>query len=255
MKSEQSKARITRQYVLDIINTTRKEQNLGLGALEQKSGVPKNTIRDFIRGKAHLIRADKLQKILNALGYELSITPLTIVLFVCIFLMGVTPAHAFWDNKSDVGKATIEVAFSPNMGATDLVVKAMGEGKKTIRVAAYSFTSKPIAQALLEAHKRGVDVKVVVDKSQGKAKYTSAHFLANVGIPTRVDFKYSIMHNKFIVIDDVNVELGSFNFTAAAEHKNAENVLVLRGDLAVAKQYTTEWDRLWAESEEMKPAY
>lgn len=175
--------------------------------------------------------------------------------FACI--LGAAPAQAaFWSkSKSDLGQATIEVAFSPDMGATDLVVKAIGEAQKKIRVAAYSFTSKPIAEALLKAHKQGVDVRVVVDKSQAKARYTSATFLANVGIPTRIDYKYAIMHNKFMVIDDMNVELGSFNFTNAAEHKNAENVMVLRNDPAVATQYEGEWERLWGESEEIAPNY
>lgn len=173
------------------------------------------------------------------------------------FLLSAAPVSAgsFRSDVSKVGTATIEVAFSPNMGATDLVVKAIGEAHRTIRVAAYSFTSKPIAQALLKAHKRGVDVKVVVDKSQAKAKYTSARFLANVGIPTRIDHRYAIMHSKFIVIDGVNVETGSFNFTLAAEHKNAENVLVLRNDAAVARKYTDAWTRLWNESETLRPNY
>jgi phosphatidylserine/phosphatidylglycerophosphate/cardiolipin synthase-like enzyme len=170
-------------------------------------------------------------------------------------LLNATPASAVHKDTAALGTATIEVAFSPNMGATDLVVKAIGEAHHSIRVAAYSFTSKPIAQALLEAHKRGVDVKVVVDKSQAKAKYTSATFLANVGIPTRIDHRYAIMHSKFIVIDGVNVETGSFNFTSAAEHRNAENVLVLRNDPAVAKTYSDEWAKLWDESEALKPKY
>jgi hypothetical protein len=48
--------------------------------------------------------------------------------------------------------------------------------------------------------RHGVDVQVVVDKSQAKAHYTSATFLANVGIPTRIDYRYAIMHNKFMVM-------------------------------------------------------
>src|SRR5664279_3188552 len=95
-------------------------------------------------------------------------------------------------------------------------------------VAAYSFTSKPIALALLADAKRGVDVKVVVDKSQATARYTAATFLANGGVPVRVDYRYSIMHNKFVVVDGETVETGSFNFTESAAKRNAENSLVLR---------------------------
>jgi len=66
----------------------------------------------------------------------------------------------------------LEVAFSPNGGCTDLVIKVINSAKTSIRVLAYSFTSAPIAKALVEAHKRGVDVQVVVDKSQKSAKYS-----------------------------------------------------------------------------------
>ena len=62
------------------------------------------------------------------------------------------------------------------------------------------------------------------------------------------------MHDKFIIEDGETVETGSFNFTAAAESKNAENVLVLR-DPQVAMRYGQEWERLGGESEEMKAGY
>jgi phosphatidylserine/phosphatidylglycerophosphate/cardiolipin synthase-like enzyme len=146
----------------------------------------------------------------------------------------------------------IQVAFSPERGATELVVRTIESAYKTVRLAAYSFTSKPIALALLADAKRGVDVKVVVDKSQATARYTAATFLANQGVPVRADYRYAIMHDKFIVVDGETVEEGSFNFTAAAESKNAENVIVLRNDAGVAQQYEREWQRLWAESEPMK---
>ena len=111
-----------------------------------------------------------------------------------------------------------------------------------------------MALALLEAHGRGVDVRVLVDKSQATAQYTAATFLANLGVPVRVDYQYAIMHNKFIVVDGETVQEGSFNYTAAAEGRNAENVVVLH-DTSVAQQYAREWERLWAESEEMNPRY
>jgi phosphatidylserine/phosphatidylglycerophosphate/cardiolipin synthase-like enzyme len=140
-----------------------------------------------------------------------------------------------------------EVAFSPDRGATTLVVRIIAEARHTIRMAAYTFTSKPIAEALLDAHRRGIDVDVVVDKSQANGRYSEATSLANQGIRVRVDYRYAIMHDKFIVVDGEAVEEGSFNYTAAAERKNAENVLVLH-DRVVAAAYGKEWERLWAES-------
>lgn len=148
---------------------------------------------------------------------------------------------------------TIEVAFSPHRGATEAIVKKIGDAKQNIRIAAYSFTSKEIAQALIDAHKRKVDVQAVLDKSNAKAKYSSATFLANAGIPTRINYKYAIMHNKFMVIDNVTVETGSFNYTSAAENKNAENVIILNDYPDIAKKYLKRWEELWDESEEYKP--
>ena len=149
----------------------------------------------------------------------------------------------------------IEVAFSPRAGATELVIKVISSAKKTIRVAAYSFTSKPIAEALVMAHKRGVDVQVIVDKSQKSERYTSATFLANMGVPTRVDSQHKIMHNKFVIVDGAHVETGSFNFTSSAEKGNAENVLVIWKNPQLAAIYTANWREHWDHSEPYAARY
>lgn len=62
------------------------------------------------------------------------------------------------------------------------------------------------------------------------------------------------MHDKFIVVDEETVEEGSFNYTAAAERKNAENAIVLH-DSSIAKVYGAEWQRLWNESSEFRSRY
>ena len=130
--------------------------------------------------------------------------------------------------------------FTPGGNCTNLIVQALAEGKASILVQAYSFTSAPIAKALLDAHRRGVRVAVILDKSQRTEKYSSADFLANQGVPTMIDAEHAIAHNKIIIIDGEIVISGSFNFTKAAQEKNAENVLIIR-DQALAAQYTQNW--------------
>jgi phosphatidylserine/phosphatidylglycerophosphate/cardiolipin synthase-like enzyme len=131
----------------------------------------------------------------------------------------------------------IEVHFT---GCTAAIVKELDAAKTTIRVQAYDFTSLPIAKALLEAHKRGVDVEVILDKKNRTAKYSSATFLANAGIRTLIDARHKIAHSKIMVIDDQTVITGSFNFTKAAETSNAENLLVIH-DKALAAKYVGNW--------------
>ena len=147
---------------------------------------------------------------------------------------------------------TIEVAFSPNGGGAGLIIRTIGEAKKTIQVQAYSFTNADIAKALLDAHKRGVNVRVVLDKSQETEKYTSATFLANAGVPVRIDDDFAIAHSKIMILDEETVITGSFNFTKAAEERNAENVLVIRGNRELAKLYLQNWQWRWDASEAYK---
>lgn len=147
---------------------------------------------------------------------------------------------------------TIEVAFSPRGGGAELIIRAIGEAKKSIRVQAYSFTNADIAKALLDASKRGVNVRAVLDKSQETEKYTSATFLANSGIPVRIDDEFAIAHSKVMILDEENIITGSFNFTKAAEEKNAENVLVIRGNRELAKLYLQNWQWRWDASEDYK---
>lgn len=90
----------------------------------------------------------------------------------------------------------IAVYFSPNGGCTDAVVAEIGKARKSIRMQAYSFTSAPIAKALIEAKKRGVDIIAVLDKSQKTEKYSSATFLLNEGVLVLIDSKHAIAHNK-----------------------------------------------------------
>jgi len=149
----------------------------------------------------------------------------------------------------------LEVAFSPHGGCTALVVKVIDSAQHSIRVLAYSFTSAPIAKALVDAHKRGVDVQVVVDKSQKSARYTSANFIANAGIPVRIDSKHAIAHNKVIIVDSKTVEQGSFNYTRAAEKSNAENVLVNWDNRQLAEVYLRNWRRHWRHSEPVAAMY
>jgi len=120
------------------------------------------------------------------------------------------------------GPQDLKAYFSPNGGCTQAVVEALNAAKKTILVQAYSFTSVPIAKALVEAKNRGVDVRVILDKSQRTERYSGATFLANEGIPTFIDAAHKIAHNKVMVIDGQEVITGSFNFTKAAESGNAE---------------------------------
>lgn len=172
---------------------------------------------------------------------------------LCLLLtLSITSLAPAWPALAD---PSVEVAFSPRGGATDTIVRLIDDAERSILVAAYSFTSRDIARALVAAHGRGVDVRAVLDKSNATDRYTSATFLANAGIPTRINDRYAIMHNKFMVMDGTTVQTGSFNYTKAAEQENAENIVILRDAPGFASQYSALWQRLWDEGREYVPRH
>jgi phosphatidylserine/phosphatidylglycerophosphate/cardiolipin synthase-like enzyme len=141
------------------------------------------------------------------------------------------------------------VYFTPPANAATAIVKAIDASEREVLVQAYGFTHNAIAQALVRAHQRDVKVRVLLDqKSQMSNRYVIG-LLNDVDIAVRQDGKHAIAHNKVIVIDQVVVITGSFNFTNSAETRNAENILILKSpDLAL--QYRLQWLNHWAHGAE-----
>ena len=150
--------------------------------------------------------------------------------------------------------ASYTAAFTPGQ-AQPLVLDTIRGARSTLLVAAYSFTSRPVATALRDAQRRGVQVFVVVDAGEAAKAYSAARFLANERVPVRTNARHALQHNKFIVADGTAVQTGSFNYTSSAAERNAENVLVVRNAPALAAQYEAAWRRLWDEGTELRPAY
>ncbi|MDF2940318.1 MAG: phospholipase [Gammaproteobacteria bacterium] len=161
----------------------------------------------------------------------LSIKSLLNVILISICL----PAVAF------AGPSPYQVCFSPNQDCTALIVQEIDSAQKNIWVQAYSFTSYPIGDALVRAEQRGVDVEVILDKSNFEpGVHTSAYYLIRHGIKVWNDNQLNIAHNKVMIFDNNIVETGSFNYTHAAQYDNAENVLIIH-DPSLAQAYLSNW--------------
>lgn len=137
---------------------------------------------------------------------------------------------------------SITVYFSPNGGCTEAICTEIRNAKIAILVQAYSFTSKEIVADLVAARARGTRVAVIIDRAASSDKYCLANDLLAGGCEVFIDGRHAIAHNKVMVIDSTVVLTGSFNFTAAAEKRNAENVLVIR-NAGLAASYEANWAR------------
>ena len=152
--------------------------------------------------------------ILMATGFTGALTLVFLVRHVCRRL-GWMPA--------------IRATFSPKGGCTDAVLGEVERARRQILVQAYSFTSEPLAKALVEAKKRGVDVEILLDRSNEVERYSDLRIFLDNGLHPLIDGHHAIAHNKVMIIDRRTLITGSFNFTNQAEHENAENLLVIRG--------------------------
>lgn len=143
---------------------------------------------------------------------------------------------------------TVQAVFTPGDDAGNLIVDTINGARRQVLVQAFSFTHRKIAEALIAAKRRGVEVNVVADREQTRSVPTSVvAAIAAGGVPVFIDSEHTSAHNKVMVIDagtpEATLITGSFNFTQAAQYKNAENVLVLRGNAALTDLYLKNWQR------------
>lgn len=190
------------------------------------------------------------------------------VVMLAVFAFSTLPAEAYGrkaksaesnaDSVQSVtvpAKGSLEVAFSPDEGAEQLVIKTIESAQKEILMLSYSFTSAPVVSALDKAVHRGVTLRLVADYKgnvsedrSGKAR-AALSALANAGADVRVIKAYKIHHDKVIIVDRNTVEIGSFNYSAAAAHQNSENVLVNWNNPDLAAAYVKHFERNYGQSE------
>jgi len=156
-------------------------------------------------------------------------------------------------------QGSVQVAFAPWNDVEKLVVDELNGAKKQILIQAYLLTSKKIAGALVAAHRRGIDVQVLMDATQmEKIPASKALLLTDAGVPVWLETAYQNAHNKVIIIDANTATpvllTGSYNYTWAAAHQNAENLLVLRNEPALAAQYLHNWKRHQKDASRYRPA-
>ena len=138
-----------------------------------------------------------------------------------------------------------ECYFFPNPSNEQRVVNMFRTCKKTLDLAIFTFTRDSIAQAILEAHQRGVKIRCIGDDGNSKVKGSDVRLLASVGIPCKTDNNLRFhMHNKMAIIDNSVVITGSFNWTSQAVNKNQDNILFIE-DKNIASQYTDYYNKIW----------
>ena len=161
--------------------------------------------------------------------------------------IGVSPAFGF-TQSTDSKTAHVEVAFTPGDDISGLIVKRIGQAKERVQVQAYLFTDRRIANALLAARKRGIEVEVIGDEAQHRAGgLPHLKALVRAGARIYLNGAFAAAHDKIVIVDGASeaaaVITGSYNFTHAAQARNAENVVVLSGSRSVTDRFVENFER------------
>ncbi|MDP2154782.1 MAG: phospholipase D family protein [Sulfuricella sp.] len=170
------------------------------------------------------------------------------MLLVLLFASPAPAYEMFFPGKTITASGTVQVLFTPGDDAAGQIVLVIEQAQKQVLVQTFSFTSKEIAQALIRAKQRGVEVQVIADAEQMlKMERSKVATVAAGGVPVFVDSQHASAHNKVMVIDAGSAKpaviTGSFNFTHAAQFRNAENVVIFRGNRELTAAYLENWRR------------
>lgn len=120
----------------------------------------------------------------------------------------------------------------PNLNCAQAICDLFSSVKKSVKIAIYSLTNPEIADAIIKAHQRGIDVQIVVDLTQSKGKAMNAALvrLQDAGIIVKIAKKQKFcMHNKIAIFDEKIVATGSYNWSVAGSEHNDENLVILEG--------------------------
>lgn len=145
-------------------------------------------------------------------------------------------------------RGSVQVAFTPWDDAEGMIVEAIAGARRQILVQAFSFTSRKLAAALIAARRRGVEVRVLADREQTfSGENSRVPDLVAAGISVDLEVRYQSAHNKVMVLDadspEATVITGSYNWTYAAQSRNAENVVIFRRHPELVRQYAANWQR------------
>ncbi len=176
-------------------------------------------------------------------------TPFNKIFLFIIFSVGLTTGFFIkellivnkksWINY-DTENTNISLCFTPPKGCANLISEEIKQAKKDIFIQAYVLTHESIINAILYSRNNGVKINILLDYKSYKQNIKSYKLFKSKGININFDNMSGLAHNKIIIIDKKKVITGSFNFTNAADKRNAENV-VLINDSKIASEFLNNW--------------
>jgi len=141
----------------------------------------------------------------------------------------------------------IDISFSGTEDTSSLLEYWIGRANQSIQIMVMLITQDELADALIEAQDRGVDVDIIIDDEGYYNSGSDYQRILDSGVDIRGDERSGLMHHKIMIIDDYIVITGSYNWSDSAEDSNDENIIILNST-TIADIYLVEFDRLWSQT-------
>lgn len=143
--------------------------------------------------------------------------------------------------ENNVQNNEIKIFFTPGKECENNIIEKINKSNK-IDIAVYSITNPQITNAIISAHNRGANIRIITDRGQAKVKGSKVEQLKEAGIPVVTNIKHKIEHNKFAIFDGVHMVSGSYNWTTNVSKNNSENCLFFDQP---NKEYSYRFEYLW----------
>lgn len=149
-------------------------------------------------------------------------------------------------NQSQSESNVAEVIFSPGKACRNRIAALLRQAKKSADICVFTITDNELSQPILEAHRRGVRVRIISDDDKANDAGSDVWTLGEQGVEVRVDQSEHHMHHKYAVFDSAIVVTGSYNWTRSAAEHNRENVVVT-DDPRLVKKFIEGFESIWAD--------
>ena len=189
--------------------------------------------------------SDNLRSRFHSIAFELASDAIDSVnlKLVLDWLESVTKVLRTHDQSASVSSAAL---FSPGDDCWQRICNLIRTARSQVAICVFTITDDRISDVILDAHRRGVRIRIISDNDKSLDRGSDIERLAKAGIHVRVDETSNHMHHKFALFDRKQLLTGSYNWTRSAAQYNEENIVV-SDDRQLVIQFEKEFNRLWNE--------
>jgi cardiolipin hydrolase len=139
------------------------------------------------------------------------------------------------------------VSFSPGDDCLNDIIDLMQSADKYLDICVFTISDNRITEEIVKAHNRGIEIRIISDNEKMNDIGSDIMTLAEAGINIKIDHSPNHMHHKYMIVDEIRVLTGSYNWTKSAAEYNQENIVITDID-EIVTGFIDNFSQLWEKS-------